>query len=398
MSSTLSQTLANKIDSEFELLQCCARTHLDEITIERVTALLTTNINFATLIAIADQHRVKPLLYHTLVRHFPKSLERPELKQLQQQCRRNSFHNMYLMHELLAISEELDAHGIQAVSFKGPILAHIYGDLSLRQIKDLDFIVLEADFLKSVDVLVSKGYKLKIQVPWETHLMSPMESLTGTHSVDLHRDIVPKHLSCFKDSGELWSYIEPRFFLGKKVYTFTPDMLLFILCLNGTKEGWFRLNRICDVAELVRAHANMDWQRIVEMANRLGCKRLLLLGLHLAHTLLGAPLPTKILNEIDVDSTVQALAEKVKSQLESSSPTVEPGEIERSLFHIKTRERWSDKIRSFLGLVSYSGWMTVTDNDRQFLALPSQLSFLYVLIRPIRILSKYAKLITRDFG
>ncbi len=393
MNGTLSQALAKESNSEFELLQCCARTYLDATTLERVKVLLATTIDFADLFTLADQHRVKPLLYHSLTKHFPELLNRSELKPLQQQCCRTSLHNMYLMNELLDIAEEFENHGVQAISFKGPILANIYGDLSLRQIKDLDFLVLESDFQKSVDILVAKDYKPHIQVSWETHLVSPVRSLTGGHSIDLHRDIVPKHLSCFKDSDELWGYIEPRFFMNRKVYTFTPDMLLFILCLNGTKEGWFRLNRICDVAELVRAQPNMDWQRIIGMANQFGSKRLLFLGLFLAHTLSGAPLPTEIVDKIKADSAVPVLAAKVKAQLASSSPPVEPGEIERSLFHIRTRERWSNKIRTFLGLLSHSGWMTITDNDREFLALPAQLSFLYVFIRPIRILQTYFKVI-----
>lgn len=391
MNSTSSKALAKAIGSEFELLHCCARTDLDAATIERVKQLLKTNINFADLLTLAGQHRVKPLLYHSLVKYFPKLLDHPEFKQLQQQCRRTSLHNMYLMQELLDVAEELEKHGIQAISFKGPILANIYGDLSLRQIKDLDFIVLESDFQKTVEILVSKGYKLMFQMPWETHLASPVKRLTGTHSIDLHRDIVPKHLSCFNDSSELWNYIKPCSFLGRKAYTFTPDILLFILCLNGTKEGWFRLNRICDVAELVRAHPTMDWQHIVAMATQLGIRRLLFLGLFLAHDLLGTTLPAEILDKIHADSAVQVLAVKVKTKLESCSPTVEPKEIERSLFHIRTRERWSDKIHSLLGLLSHSGWMTVTKNDRQFLALPPQLSFLYVFIRPIRILMTYSK-------
>ena len=394
MNSTNNQTCIRKKVSEFQLLQYCARTHLDATAIDQVNSLLKTNIHFADLLTLADQHRVKPLLHHNLAKYFPETLARSELKPLQQQCRRTSLHNMYLMQELLDITAVLEKHGIQAISFKGPLLAKIYGDLSLREIKDLDFIVLPSDFQKAVDVLTGKGYGLMLQVPWETHLASPVKSLTGTHSIDLHRDIVPKHLSCFKDSGELWNHVEPCFVLGRKAYGFTPDMLLFILCLNGTKESWFRLSRICDVAELVRAHPTMDWKRIVEMANRSGSRRLLFLGLCLAHQLLDAPLPAEIVNEINSDLAVKPLTAEVKKRLEASSLTVEPGEIERSLFHIKTRERWRDKIRSFLGLMAHSGWMNVTDNDRDFLALPAQLSFLYVFIRPIRILQTYVKVIS----
>lgn len=381
--------MSQKISPELEIVLCCARTHLTKDTVERVRSLLKKNLNFSELTSIAKQHRVRPLLHHNLAKYAPETLAHPAIKELQNQCRRTSLHNMVLMKELLEISEQLESYGIQAVSFKGPILADIYGDLSLRQISDLDFLVRASDFSRTVDLLVSQGYELTVQVPWETHLTSPQTNLTGQHSIDLHRDIVPNHLSCFHNSSDLWDQVEQYSLLGKKANTFTPDTLLFILCLNGTKEGWYRLSRICDVAELVRAHPNLDWQNIIKMANRLGSKRLLLLGLLLAENLLGVDLPEMIRYEVNTDSVVLSLAAKVERQLISPNLVVEPGEVERTLFHISTRKRWRDKLRSFIGLVRFSGGMKLTEKDRTVLSLPQYLAFFYYFIRPIRVFRKY---------
>ncbi len=380
-------TPAISASPELELLLACSRTHLDMATIKRVEALTHSDINATELISLATQHRVIPLLHHTIARYVPEILSQPPFDLLPGQCRQISLRNMFLLRGLLDLTAQLKERKIQAVSFKGPLLATTYGDLSLRQISDLDILVLESDFQQAIDYLVSQGYTLKVQVPWEAHLISPSD----IYSIDLHRDVVPKHLSCFRDSSELWSHIKSLSVLGKKIDTFTPSILLLILCLNGTKEGWCRLNRICDVAELVRAEPDLDWPALIKLASGLGSKRLLLLGLLLTHNLLGATLPEVVWHQVQVDSAVQSLAMKIQQQIVSGSPMAEPKEVERTLFHISTRERWQDKVRSFLGLMDHSGWLTITDNDRQFLPLPDPLSFLYYLIRPIRILSQYTK-------
>jgi hypothetical protein len=368
-----------------ELLLACARTQLDSVTIQRIKTLLEQEINFPDLIAAASQHRVRPLVFHNLAKYAPEALSYPSLKPLQQQWRKTSLHNMFLMKELLDIVAQLESHGIRVISFKGPVLADVYGDLSLRQISDLDFLVLESDFQKTVDFLLSQGYQLKVQVPWETHLISP----NGSYSIDLHQDVVPKHLSGFRSSSVLWEYVELRSILGRKLYTFQPAMMLIILCLNGTKEGWYRLNRICDVAEMIRAYPNLDWKYVIELSNQLGSKRLILLGLLLANNLLEIELNPVIWQEIKLESKIQELVGEVKNNLIFLGEITEPKEVKRTFFYVSIQDHWQDKLRSIIGLLNHSGWLNITKNDRNFLPLPSQLSFLYIFLRPIRIFIKY---------
>jgi hypothetical protein len=381
----LQKNISDIDNSEFELLLCCSRTKLDSVTVQRLRELLASELDFSKLVHLASQHRVKPLLYHNLAKYAPEVLSVPCLEKLQQQCRSISLRNMFLMKELVSITTMLENEGIQVVSFKGPVLADIYGDLCFRQMSDLDFLVLETDFQKVTNFLVNYGYEIKIQVPWETHLISPSRA----YSIDLHQDIVPKHLSCFKDSAYLFRGVVAHYICDQKIYTFTPEFMLFILCLNGTKEGWCRLSRICDVAELVRAHPDLDWENILDMSESLGSKRLILMGLLLASHLLGIAVPDIVWQESQADSSLRELVDQVKTDLFSSEEPKEPGEVQRSLFYISLQKRWRDKVRTALGLLDHSGWLKVTDNDREFFQLPAQLSFLYLFLRPFRVYAKY---------
>ena len=72
---------------------------------------------------------------------------------------------------------------------------------------------------------------------------------------------------------------------------------------------------LCDIAELIRAHPQMDWQRLLEQAKTSGSKRMLLLGLFLANDLLRTDLPDDVWQRIQAAPKVQLLAQQVRAQL-----------------------------------------------------------------------------------
>lgn len=389
-----SQELATTITPEMEILLCCARTNLNSRTIDRVKGLLKQQIDITALIRLAAQHRVKPLLYHNLNKYASEFIPHSYLQQMQGECRNNSWRNMYLVKELVGILELFKANGIKAISFKGPVLAaSAYGNLSLRQISDLDFLVEEHNFQRAVDLLVSQGYELIVQVPWEFHL----KRRDRAYSIDLHREIVPKHLSCSLTSSYVWENLELFSFYGTTVQNLTPEACLLIICLNGTKEYWNRLNRICDLAELIQANPDLDWQMVLEQAEKMGFRRLIFLSLLLARNLLDAKIPNFIWKQVQSDPVVNSLVLRVYEKL--FSKTWEAcGTVETTFFHIKTRERWQDKTRSFFGLMLLSGWLHPTARDRDVIHLPILFSFLYYLIRPIRVFNRYKSVLVDFFN
>ena len=94
-----------------------------------------------------------------------------------------------------------------------------------------------------------------------------------------------------------------------------PEDLLLILCVHGAKHYWSKLGWICDVAELLRVHPGLKWTALLLQAKQLGGRRILFLGLFLAHVLLGAGLPEEVWKEINADPVVPWLAAKVQTRL-----------------------------------------------------------------------------------
>jgi len=59
-----------EIGTEDELLLGLARTSLNEAIVNRIQVLLGRNIDWTALVQRAAHHRVLPLLYQSLQRHF----------------------------------------------------------------------------------------------------------------------------------------------------------------------------------------------------------------------------------------------------------------------------------------------------------------------------------------
>lgn len=373
---------------EAELLLCCARTCVGSETAERIRALLQQKVDWTYLYRLAVLYGMMPFLYWHLNSTCPEAIPKASLDYLRDYFRANAAHNLYLTAELCTLLKLLDANGIPAIPFRGPALAaSVYGDLTLRQISDLDILVRKRDVTKARDLLDSRGYR-----PLFSRTRAKEAGFLEIHSKYhfLHsrgRVVMQPHLrilSLRPDTEPLWERLEPLSLGGDEVLTLSPEDSLLILCVNGVKHLWERHPWICDVAILAGLHKRMDWGRVLEQARALGSGRILFLALNLAGDLLGAELPGEVLQRVEGDTVVTTLAAQVRERLvlETSDP---PGVLECFLFQLKARDHLKDKIRYCLMA------MTPSHGDWKLLPLPPCLSFLYYLLRPIRLLHEYGR-------
>lgn len=332
-----------------------------------------------------------PLLYWHLNSISPESVPKDILDRLRDHFYTNTRRNLFLTGELLRLLDLLQAHGIQANPLKGPVLAaSVYGNLSLRQFCDLDILVQRRDVPKTKDLLVSQGYRAQTALKAQQEaasLRSQCESEfvreDGRVRIDIHWGIAPRYFSVSLDTDGLWERLERCSLSGATVLDLSREDLLLFLCVHGFKHCWERLDWLCGIAELIRGHQRMNWEQVMKQSDMLGSTRMLLVGLHLAHDLLGAALPQKVLQWIEADTTVKSLAREIRGRLfrETGKPL---GILKTAHFHLRGRERLRDRIRFCYRLA-----LTPTLSDWLFLPLPSPFLFLYYLVRPIRLFRRY---------
>ena len=396
--------------AEIEILLCCSRTRLDGRMSERLGLLLRRDLDWEYLIGTAARHGILPLLYSNLRQSWLEAVPKTTLDQLRDRFRANVQHNFFVTAELLKLLKAFEAHGIPAIPFKGPLLAaSAYGDLTLRQFSDLDILVHKQNIVKAGELIISQGYTSSSCSGDDSGQIKDVDEVAyvgpafhtfyrpdGRSRVDLQWRVTDQYFSFSLDDEHSWQRLAPVPVGGRVVRTFAPAEMLVILCVHGSKHRWEKLKWVCDVAELVRAYqCEIDWTAIQQEASRRSVKRMLGLGLLLAHELLGMPLPERISKSDYADARVKWVAHEIRDGLfvETGKPS---GNFETVVFYLRIKDRWQDSAHFCFRYVSqwFLAVITPCSIDRQVLPLPASLSFVYFFVRSLRLLVKYSAMVT----
>jgi hypothetical protein len=384
---------------EVQLLLACARTVAGAETVERVKGLLREDMDWGYVLQKARQNRIMPLLYWNLNAWCPEAVPKHILNQLRAFFHGHARHNLSQTRELVRLLRLFDSHGISALPFKGPILAAlVYGNVSLRHFGDLDILVHRRHLRRVKRLLFSRGYSFAVTPSWLEQsfpILSRRKDFIFTSQdqqtrIELHWRLSGNHFRIPFKMKRLWDQLEPIAFAGSKVRSLPLEDLILYLCLHGTRHSWERLAWICDVAELIRVHPEIDWDNLMKRARMLGNERALALGLFLASDLLGAGLPADVSARIQIDPKVRLAATRVHQLLFRQ----EANGLDISYWyhhHLLMRERFRDRVRLYLYYCRRFFRLTVTPNarDHALLPLPGSLSFLYYMLRPFRLVGKY---------
>ncbi|MFL6285399.1 MAG: nucleotidyltransferase family protein [Pyrinomonadaceae bacterium] len=371
------------------LLLLCARSGGEELS-RRVSELVSVGgLDWEYFLSLAQRHAIVPLVQRGLEAHARGLAPEPVRKSLRERYRANAARNVLLAGELLRVSGLFESEGIGVLAYKGPALAVAgYGDLSLRRFVDLDVIVRERDLARASKLLRGLGYAPQgLTREQEAALARTQHNIAYTRdggrlTVELHRDVASKDFADVTLDEGAWSRASSVPLLGGTVATLSAEDLLLALCVHGTKHLWERLAWVCDVAGLINSHAELDWRAVFERARAAHVERMLLLALALAQTLAAASLPEEVRRSVEEDEAVARLSSEAAARMFDGAE-YRPAGLFRSVgFNLRARSRARERLRYFRFI------LTPTDGDLTALALPARLSFIYYLLRPLRLLLK----------
>ena len=201
--------------------------------------------------------------------------------------------------------------------------------------------------------------------------------------LEVQWNVLPRYFSVPMETGEFFTRLKPVSLSGREVMTFCPEDLMSILCIHGGKYGWERLAWICDLANLIEIHREIDWEDILRQAGQMRIERIVLLGLFLARDLTGVELPERVIRKFETDPKIMKFVSRIYGRIfQDTFPSV--GFFENLFYTAGLREHWQDKVRYCIDL-----GLTPTVGDWQYVSLPDSLFLLYYLIRPFRLALKY---------
>jgi len=384
------------------VLLLCAQKDRNPAADEYLNALLEEDLDWDYLLRMVQRHRLRPLLFRHLGTASPETVPESVLDQLRDYFNTNAQRNLFLTAELIRVLREFEAHGVPAIPYKGPALAaSVYGNLALREVGDLDILVRKDNIFQARELLASLGYQQWIRLTdtpgsltsaQEAALMHSRGGHNYVHSdttsvVDLQWTVAKRHFSFQLSPEYLWQHVQQTRLGGSKILTLSPETLLIVLCMHGSKHLWERLVWVCDVAELVRGSEKLAWENVIEQARISGSERMLLLGLYLTKSLLGSSLPETVLQRVRSDPAVGEIAERVQNRLFSENGfEVSFEKIRFEVDHLNMRERWRDRARYCVLTL-----MTPDEEDWMSVRLPASLWPFYYVLRPIRLIGKYGQ-------
>jgi hypothetical protein len=381
---------------EDELLLCAARARTNPEIAARMKSLVQLEMDWKRLLAAARWHGLVPLLYTHLQSACAEEMPESILLKLGRQFMLNAARNLSMTAELVRILALFEDHGIPALPYKGPLLAEsIYGDVALRQFEDLDILVPESKVAEAETLLRQQEYQVALELPQdrmaaycrmkhEIPYLHPGKSIL----IELHWKISPIFFHFPIDMERLWRRTDWITLAGSRVRSFSKEDALMILCANGSRHYWEKLESVSAVAEMLRVYPEMNWEYLFGLARDLRSEKALLLGLLISHNLFNTEIPEPAVQRIRTDKLLHILAAEVQTRL--FIPNLQPASVmEHFSWRVRLTDRWQDRVRIILRtlfLPQYEDWMIIK--------LPSCLAFLYFPFRIFRVLKKFA---TRSF-
>jgi hypothetical protein len=372
------------------LLAACSELSRHE-KLAHIHVLLQKPVQWSSLIALAEQHGVTPLLYRTLS-EVGDGIPVSEMDRLRRCYQTNLHKTLFVTRELVRILECLDALAIEVMPYKGVVLAEaIYGDIALRQAGDIDLLIRARDLPRikiAVRELGYKPYLLLSDAEERAYLTSGYEytfdSAAGRNVLELQWAVQPRFYAVDLDVDSLFREAVTVALAGRNVKTPSPESLLLVLSIHAAKHVWGRLIWLCDITRVMNL-PGLNWERIATQARALGIARILRVTLLLANRMLGAGPPDSVDTRLTEDPAALAFVNEIQGEiLREGSYEVESLAYFRLMMRL--RERRSDRTRFLQRLIFTPG-----PGEWKAVSLPAPLFPLYRLVRLSRLAARLAR-------
>jgi len=328
---------------EQELLLWAIR--VDHTKDQRVAEILAAGVEWAYVRETAIQHGIIPLLYKQLKEEMADLVPLDELATLRALFVANAARNIRMTQHLLKVLDLLAGSGVEAMPFKGPVLAvQAYGDLSMRSFGDLDILIHTRDQDRIYQLMDGQVYILTR--PGQNSLEERLRifqqkdcrfSLQNT-IFEIHWNIIEQLYAVPFDMDPVWHRSLMVSILGREMKTLSLEDTIIVLCFHGFKHGWQKLNWLADLIYTISNHPDLQWHDVIVRAETLGVKRIVLIGLFLAQKHGGATCGPEIETLFVSDTTIQNLASKIQcDMLLCRTLAVKP------FLFMLARERFNDK-------------------------------------------------------
>ncbi len=379
---------------ELELVVRLARLRPTPVDDARARELASTPLDWARVRQLANHHGLVALIDRNLARLAIASIPQKFLAELRRDRMSTASADLARYDCWLSLCEAFDAWGIPAITLKGFHVVHaIYGEVGLRPVGDLDFLVGRDQVAAAIAHLEARGFVLTHE--WAAairnvglpHILDGANELMLVSAqgimVDLHweatRGTTIPSRELFRDAVRM--PVHDRDPLVEPLVE-PLEIAMVLLILHGHRSAWERLRWLVDVVEGL---ALMSVEQRAQMERRLDA-----LGQRAARTEVSALIQALWGETPWVDQAAKAngpssrVLRSLMQLLEQERRDARvPGGVWRPLGLVRHRLAISDRLLAAVGFA-----LLPTHRDWAAVALPESLRLGYYLVRPWRVLSE----------
>jgi len=372
----------------FRLITLCSNEDTSQDELEYIVSYVdsATDSTLESIVEISHREGLLPIVYKKL-----KSLpidNRYLLSRLKQAYLHIVQKNMLFATQLTELTTLLEENGIDVISIKGVTLAQLaYGDITLRQFGDIDILVRESQLQRADKILRDHGYHslygdkiLSSDICLER--LIDISYIKQERLLELHWRLLES-----KHNGDIalnqpFDSTQPIDIYSTLLYTLSNEPLLIYITLHGAKHAWSRIGWICDIDRLIRTN-DIKWQRCVDIARESKIERAFYVGLQISHHLYDTPLPSEILMTIER----MKISEMTLSTIDRFDRYIieKPPMKRREIFMYQLGLFESRREQIFFLIETI---FAISPADCIRFTIPNRWRFLYIFMRPYRIVMK----------
>lgn len=354
----------------------------------RILELLASPLQWPVILDRADSHEVYPLLYRNLRDLGLPGVPDAVQAELKGRFLANALRNQLLAEELARLLSLLGEAGIRVIPLKGVALAQaLYGETAARVCIDIDILVPPADLARAIELVLASGYRTesndplfgKLMLRHGRHYDVVREAPGISFLLEVHW-ILLQHASKDQDAvRDLWAEARPQSYFGASGFSLSPEWQFLYLSIHAADHEWRSLKWLVDIHETASSGL-IDWQKVVEKAEQFEISVPIRQTLAVSAAFLETAIPP-CCSPATLPPGVRLF------------PYIAPAEDPKHAFafrHLRLLQRPGDKVRYFATIL-----FAPKPADLEFVRLPMSLSFLYYVMRPVRLACKWTWLLLR---
>ena len=281
-------------------------------------------LHWDLLIDEAHKQGVASYLHTILLSpNFANKLETPHSDQLRQSFLLTAVQNTLTLHDAEIILAAFQKSGIPAAGLKGIfLLENVYDDIGARSMSDIDLLIKKKDLADCFHILEGLGYQPTTyfsldDANTDTKHLPPMGKAGGA-MVELHWTLLEEDEPFTINADALWQRTLPAKIANVDALALGIEDLILHLCLHLTYQHFLNLGLrgLLDIALVIHNfRPEIDWQKLVRIAQSWGAERVTALTLKLVETELEIPVPVDVFTALVPEGIKPGMLENARLQL-----------------------------------------------------------------------------------